>query len=68
MPYANPADGLARQNARRQKRRALRLYQHPRCAICDGPMQYGANGVNLRAVTCSRACAIKRSNWMRVAS
>ena len=67
MPYRNFSDKMRRQTERRVARRQKRAYAHPRCAICDNPMAYGRTGLNLRAVTCSRRCAITRSNWMRAA-
>jgi hypothetical protein len=58
--------------ARRIVRRIRRAYHHPRCVVCNAPMDwnpkpFGEPNLTLRAVTCSRKCAYTRANWLRAA-
>jgi hypothetical protein len=67
---ARACSNVCRSIADRAARRIQRAYEHPRCVVCSGPMDWSTNGfrtgtLNLRAVTCSRKCAYTRANWLR---
>lgn len=47
----------------REQRRRARRFEHPRCAVCDGPMPYGKPSFNLSSVTCSVKCRRLRHRW-----
>jgi hypothetical protein len=71
--HATACNQACRRDALRAERRAKRAYEHPRCVVCFGPMDwtprpFGQANIALRAVTCSRKCAYTRANWLREAA